>query len=98
MDRDMAAEKCMIVDADVAAEHDIVGERDFVTNVAIVADMAPDHERAAIADAGDAATVFGAGVHGHALAQVAVRADDEFGCAAAIIAPIAAAFRATRNG
>ena len=67
MDRDMAAEKGVVADRDVAAEHHVVGERHVVADLAIVADMGADHEEAALADARDAAAVFGAGVHGDAL-------------------------------
>ncbi len=73
MNGDMAAEKSEIADTDVAAEHDVIGQRDIVADLAIVPDMRADHERAAVADAGDAAAVFGAGIHGHALAQFASR-------------------------
>jgi len=50
-----------------------------------MADVSADHDEAAVADAGDATAVFGADVHGDALAQLAVRADDQFGRTAAIM-------------
>ena len=73
MDRDMAAEKGVVADADMAAEHHVIGEGHIVADLAIVTDMSADHEEAALADARDAAAVFGAGIHGDALAQLAAR-------------------------
>ena len=85
MDGDVAAEESVIADADMAAEHHVVGERHVVADRAIVSDMRSHHEEAAIADPGDAAAVFGSGIHGDGFAQVAARADDEPGRAAAIM-------------
>ena len=66
MDRGMAAEKGVVADRDMAAKHDVVGEGHVVADMAIMPDMGTDHEKAALADAGDAAAVFGAGIHGDA--------------------------------
>src|SRR4029077_11432879 len=85
VDPDMAAEEGSVTDRDMAAEHHIVGEIHIVAELAIVADVRADHDEAAVADPGDAAAVFGAGIHGAALAQVAMRADDQPGRPAAIM-------------
>src|SRR4029077_6046958 len=66
-------------------EHHIVRQVHVVADLAIVADVSADHDEAAVADPRDATAVFGADVHGDALAQLAARADDQFGRAAAIM-------------
>ena len=50
-----------------------------------VSDMGADHKRAAFADAGHSAAIFGSRIHGNALAQLAARSDDELCRAAAIM-------------
>ncbi len=59
--------KTIILDDDMAAQHGIVGQRDVVADLAIVADMRADHEHAFVADRGEAAIVLGAGIHGDAV-------------------------------
>ena len=52
--RGVAADEHMIGDRNVAAEQHAVGEDDVVADVAVVADMRIGHQKAAIADRGDA--------------------------------------------
>ena len=75
----------MVADSDVAGQQDVVGEHDIVADFAIVSDMRADHQKAAVADLGDAAAILGAGVHGDVFADIAVGADHEPRRPAAIV-------------
>ena len=57
---------------DMAAEQRAIGKGDVVADVAIVTDMRVGHQEAAVADRGDLAVILGAGVDGHAFADLAV--------------------------
>src|SRR5690606_30513430 len=58
-------------------ERRLVGHDHVVSNDAIMRNMAIGHEEAPVADAGRAAAVVGAAVHGHAFADAATLADHE---------------------
>ena len=49
-----------VAERDMAAENGVVGEDHIVADVAVVPDMRPDHEEAAVPNPGGAAAVFGA--------------------------------------
>ena len=72
MDGDMAAEKGEVADLDMTAEHVLLASVTLLPTWQSWPTWRADHEPAALADAGHAAAVFGAGIHGHAFAQLAV--------------------------
>src|SRR4249920_463315 len=63
--RGQATDEHKIADLTVTAERGGGREDDIVADLAIVPHMAAIHEITAVADAGDAATGHGPGVHGH---------------------------------
>ena len=74
----------LIAHGDVATQHGIVGECHDISHLAIMADVGTGHEKASVADLGDPAAIFGAGVHGDAFANSALSPDDEPRRAAAV--------------
>ncbi len=60
MDRGRSTEHHAVAERDMAAENGVVGEDHIVADVAVVPDMRPDHEEAAVPNPGGAAAVFGA--------------------------------------
>lgn len=88
---DLGSDPCELVDRGQAADEDEVanltvpaqcrgsGEDDVVADLAIMSDMAAIHEVAAVADARDATTANGAGIHRYRLADSTVLTDLEFG-------------------
>src|ERR1700680_3589047 len=71
-----SADEYVIPDDAVAAQGSAVGEDGLAADAAIMTDVAVGHVEPSLADLGDAAAVLGAGVHGHALADIALAADD----------------------
>jgi hypothetical protein len=74
-----------IADRDVAAQDDIVCESDIVSNLTVMPDMRPDHEKTAVSYFGYTSIVFGPGIHCDTLADIAIGANDEPGGSAAIL-------------
>ena len=70
-----AADDGEIADRAMARQHDVVGEDHVVADAAVVPDVGVGEEGAAIADGRHHATAFGAGIHGHAFADLAVGPD-----------------------
>src|SRR5262245_58074935 len=79
------AEDNPVAQRDVTTQNRVVGQDHVITDVTVVADMGADHEETAVADAGDATAVLGAGVHRHVLADIATGADLEPRGSAAIL-------------
>ena len=75
--RRLSAEEAVVADARMAAEHGIVGHDHVVADLAVMGHMRSRHQKAMVADLGDAAIVFRAGIDGDVLADVAIRADGE---------------------
>lgn len=67
--RDATAERRIVFDSDVAAEHDVVGGDHAVFHNAIVSDVGVGHEVALAADAGDSEILFSSPVHGHTFSK-----------------------------
>lgn len=67
----------VIADADMAGEHDVVGEDATGADLAIMTDVAIDHEQVAVTDAGDSPAQAGADVNGGAFPEDISAADDE---------------------
>src|SRR6516162_3255697 len=72
-----SAENSIIIDDDVARESGIVRHDHMVGDPAVVRDMHPDHEQAAVADAGDHPASGRPRVHRYVLADPVVAPDDE---------------------
>src|SRR5262249_61794324 len=68
----------------MAAEHHVVGKDHIAANLAIMADMGPHHQPAAVSDFSDAAIVLRPGIHRDTFADVAIGADHESGRTAAV--------------
>ena len=85
MNGGQSADKCVIANRNMAAKHDVVGEGHGIANVAIMPDVTTYHDKAALADAGHAAAVFGAGIHCDVLAHLAARPERQARRAAAIM-------------
>src|SRR5260370_17864056 len=79
-----AAEHREVADRDMAAQDHVVGKDYVVADLAVMADVGPYHEPAAISDFGYAAIVLGPGIHGDAFTDIAFGADHESGRAAAV--------------
>src|SRR5579883_2800821 len=77
MDCREPAQNGMVADDDMAAERGVVGHDDVIAHGAVMGDMDSDHEETAIADARHHSAAFGAGIHGHVLANGVVATDDE---------------------
>src|SRR3954462_3963906 len=75
----VATEKHVVSDFTMTADHRVIGENDVVTDVAVMRDVRADHEEAAIANRRDTASAHSASIDRDALADLAVRADDEPG-------------------
>ena len=74
---DATAEGCVMFDADVSAEHDIVCGDNTIFDDAIVGDMARCHEIAVVTDGRYAEVFFGASVDGYGFAKdVAITGND----------------------
>src|SRR5260370_31875735 len=71
----LAAEKTVVADADVAADHGIIGEGNVAADFAIMGHVGTGHEKTTVTDLGHSAVVFGAGVNGYVLADIAVHPD-----------------------
>src|SRR5690242_13216179 len=61
----------------MAAQHDIVGERNVVPHLAIMRHVRPNHEEAFFAHFGYTASLFRSGIHCHAFTDIAVRANNK---------------------
>src|SRR5580658_2614504 len=85
MHRGVTAEKTVITNVDVATEHHVVGEDYGIAHIAIVANVASNHQQTMFADASYSAAVFGAGIDGHAFAQLTAWPYNQLGRAAAIV-------------
>ena len=55
----------------------IVRECDLIADLAVVRDVASDHEKAAFADAGHPAAVFRTGIHCRPFTDIATRPDNQ---------------------
>ena len=53
-------------------DYGIVGERDITADLAVMGHMGAGHEKTTVADFGHAAVVFGTGVDGYVLANIAI--------------------------
>src|SRR5262249_30181017 len=80
----LAAEHGEVADRHVAAQHHVVGKDHIAADLAIMADVRPHHQPAAIPDFGDAAIVLCPGVDGDTFADIAIGADHELGRTAAV--------------
>src|SRR5271170_7515413 len=85
MNRSVTAEERVIADADVPAEHNVIGEGYRVADVTIVAHVATNHEQTTLANAGFSTAIFGPGIHGDAFTQFAARPYHQSRGAAAIV-------------
>ncbi len=81
---DATAEGCVMFDADVSAEHHIVGGNYTIFDDAIVSDMACRHKIAVVTDRGNAEVFFGSAVDGNCFAKDIAVADNDLGWRALI--------------
>ena len=72
-----AADDRFVAHLDMTRKRHVVDEDDAVADAAVMGDVDAGHEQAVIADAGDAAATFGAGIHGDMLADAVARADHQ---------------------
>ena len=75
----------MIFDNHVSGEADVIDQNSVITDLAVVGDMTPDHEQAAITHPRDASTASRARLHGNVLADDVVLANDEHAAFASIL-------------
>ena len=74
---DATAEGCVMFDADVSAEHDIVCGDDAIFDDTIVGDVACRHEIAVVTDRGNAKVFFGSAVNGNSFAKDVAVSDND---------------------
>ena len=67
----------VVANRHMPAEYGVVGKHHFVADMTIVANVAPDHEKTAVADLRLAAAIFRAGIHGDVFANIAISSDLE---------------------
>ena len=73
-----------VFDKDMAGEQDVVGEDAVVAEDTVVGDVGADHDVIIVADAGDAAAVFGTDVDGAVFAEAVGVTDDDAAIAIAV--------------
>ena len=84
VDRRQTANEHMIADGAMSAERGGIGEGHVMADLAVVGDMGIRHEEPAVAHFRYAAAVLGADVHRHALANLAIGANDKTSRPAAV--------------
>lgn len=79
VDRDAAAQGRVVLHADMAAEHDVVGGNHTIFDDAVVGDVRVGHEVALAANAGDSGVLFGTSIYRDALAEDIAVSDNDLG-------------------
>lgn len=79
VDRNAAAQSGVVLDADMATEHDVVGGDHTIFDDAVVGNVRVGHEVALAADARDSRVFFGTAIHRDALAEDIAVSDNDLG-------------------